>query len=58
MLLRLPHELKEIMRDWLSENYPDKLKHVFSLVGDTRGGKDLRFRLGHSARPASAPTPG
>ena len=27
------------MRDWLSENYPDKLKHVFSLVGDTRGGK-------------------
>src|SRR5215213_4441684 len=39
VLLRLPHELKEIMRDWLSENYPDKLKHVFSLVGDTRGGK-------------------
>jgi DNA repair photolyase len=39
VLLRLPHELKEIMRDWLSENYPDKLKHVFALVGDTRGGK-------------------
>jgi DNA repair photolyase len=39
VLLRLPHELKEIMRDWLSENYPDKLKHVFSLVGDTRAGK-------------------
>ena len=39
VLLRLPHELKEIMRDWLSENYPDKLKHVFALVGDTRAGK-------------------
>ncbi|HEX8165704.1 MAG TPA: PA0069 family radical SAM protein [Beijerinckiaceae bacterium] len=39
VLLRLPHELKEIMRDWLTENYPDKLKHVFALVGDTRGGK-------------------
>jgi DNA repair photolyase len=39
VLLRLPHELKEIMRDWLSEHYPDKLKHVFALVGDTRAGK-------------------
>ena len=39
VLLRLPHELKEIVRDWLSENYPDKTKHVFSLVQDTRDGK-------------------
>jgi DNA repair photolyase len=39
VLLRLPHEVKEIMRDWLTENYPDKLKHVFSLVTDTRAGK-------------------
>ena len=39
VLLRLPHELKEIVRDWLSENYRDKVKHVFSLVQDTRDGK-------------------
>jgi DNA repair photolyase len=39
VLLRLPHELKELMHDWLSEHYPDKLKHVFSLVQDSRGGK-------------------
>src|SRR4051794_20971301 len=39
VLLRLPHELKDLMRDWLSEHYPDKLKHVFSLVQDTRGGE-------------------
>jgi DNA repair photolyase len=39
VLLRLPHELKDIMRDWLAEHYPDKLKHVFSLVGGARGGK-------------------
>lgn len=39
VLLRLPHEIKDIMRDWLSEHYPDKLKHVLSLVQDTRGGK-------------------
>jgi DNA repair photolyase len=40
VLLRLPYELKDLMRDWLVENYPDKLKHVFALVQSTRGGKD------------------
>ena len=39
VILRLPHELKEIMRDWLAENFPDKLKHVFSLVQDSFGGR-------------------
>jgi DNA repair photolyase len=39
VLLRMPHELKEIVRDWLAEHYPDKVKHVFSLVQDTRDGK-------------------
>jgi DNA repair photolyase len=39
VLLRMPHELKEIVRDWLAEHYPDKLKHVFSLVQETRDGK-------------------
>jgi DNA repair photolyase len=39
VLLRLPHELKGIVRDWLAENYPDRMKHVLSLVEDTRGGK-------------------
>ena len=40
MLLRLPHDLKDLMRDWLAEHYPDKLKHVFSLLQEARGGKD------------------
>ena len=40
VLLRLPHELKDLVRDWLKQHYPDKLKHVFSLVRTTRGGKD------------------
>jgi DNA repair photolyase len=39
VLLRMPHEVKDLMHGWLSEHYPDKLKHVFSLVQDTRGGK-------------------
>jgi DNA repair photolyase len=40
VLLRLPHDLKDLMRDWLAEHYPDKLKHVFTLLQEARGGKD------------------
>ncbi|WP_246736188.1 PA0069 family radical SAM protein [Enterovirga aerilata] len=39
VLLRLPHELKGLVRDWLAENYPDRMKHVLSLVEGTRDGK-------------------
>ena len=46
VLLRLPHELKDIMRDWLVEHYPDKLRHVFSVVQEMRGGKDYDSRWG------------
>jgi DNA repair photolyase len=40
VLLRLPHDLKDLMRDWLVEHYPDKLKHVFTLLQEAGGGKD------------------
>jgi len=40
VLLRLPYELKDLVRDWLTEHYPDKLKHVFSVLQEARGGKD------------------
>ncbi|WP_201861115.1 PA0069 family radical SAM protein [Microvirga soli] len=40
VLLRLPHDLKDLMRDWLVDHYPDKLNHVFTLLQEARGGKD------------------
>jgi DNA repair photolyase len=40
VLLRLPLEVKDLVQDWLLTNYPDKLRHVMSLVRSTRGGKD------------------
>jgi DNA repair photolyase len=46
VLLRLPHELKDLMRDWLVEHYPDKLRHVFSTVQEMHGGKDYDARWG------------
>ena len=47
VLLRLPHDLKDLMRDWLVEHYPDKLKHVFSLLQEARGGKDYDAEMEH-----------
>ena len=46
VLLRLPHELKQLMRDWLSEHYPDRLRHVFSVLQELYGGKDYDSRWG------------
>jgi len=40
VMLRLPLEVRDIVRDWLMSNYPDKARHVLSLVRSTRGGKD------------------
>jgi DNA repair photolyase len=40
VLLRLPLELRDLFREWLTENFPDRVAHVFKLIRDTRGGKD------------------
>jgi DNA repair photolyase len=46
VLLRLPHEVKTLFREWLVEHYPDRAKHVMSLINQTRGGKDYDSRFG------------
>ena len=40
VLLRLPLEIKDLFREWLETNVPDRAKHVMSLVRQMRGGKD------------------
>ncbi|MGC1467287.1 MAG: PA0069 family radical SAM protein [Pseudolabrys sp.] len=40
VLLRLPLEVRDLFREWLETNYPDRASHVFKLIRDTRGGKD------------------
>lgn len=40
VLLRLPHEVRDIFAEWLVTHAPDKARHVLSLVRSTRGGKD------------------
>ena len=46
VLLRLPLEVRDLFREWLLENYPDRYRHVFKLVRDTRGGKDYDSTFG------------
>lgn len=50
VLLRLPHELKEIWREWLQLHYPQRAAHVMSLVRQMRGGQDYDGRFGTRMR--------
>ncbi|MGY4514635.1 PA0069 family radical SAM protein [Lysobacter sp. HA18] len=45
-LLRLPHELKDVWREWLELHYPERAAHVMSLVQQMRGGKDYNADFG------------
>jgi DNA repair photolyase len=38
--LKMPFEIKDLFREWLREHFPDKEKHVISLVRGLHGGKD------------------
>ena len=40
VLLRLPLEVRDLFREWLMANFPDRYRHVFKLIRDTRDGKD------------------
>ncbi|MBS0418831.1 MAG: PA0069 family radical SAM protein [Proteobacteria bacterium] len=45
-LLRLPHEVKDLFREWLAEHYPDRAQHVMSIINQSRGGKDYESEFG------------
>lgn len=46
VLLRLPHEVKELFEAWLATHEPGRAAHVMSRIRDTRGGKDYDSRFG------------
>ena len=47
VLLRLPHELRQMFEDWLATHFPDRAKHVLSLIRETRGGALSEPRFHH-----------
>ena len=46
VMIRLPHELKTLFREWLDVHLPDRAEHVMSVIRDMRGGKDYDARFG------------
>ena len=49
VMLRLPLEVRDLFKEWLMANYPDRFRHVMKLVREMRGGKDYDFDLGQAA---------
>ncbi|WP_375567743.1 PA0069 family radical SAM protein [Oceaniradius stylonematis] len=40
VLLRLPLEVAPVFKEWLLRHYPERYRHVMSLIRSMRGGKD------------------
>jgi DNA repair photolyase len=56
VLLRLPLELRQMFEDWLHTHFPDRARHVLSLIRQTRAGQlnDPRFHHRFSGQGAYA----
>jgi DNA repair photolyase len=50
VLLRLPHEVKELFGDWLSAHAPERAGHVLSLVRQCRSGRLYDATFGRRMR--------
>lgn len=40
VLLRLPHELKQLFQEWLDTHYPLKAKRIMNIIRETREGRE------------------
>jgi DNA repair photolyase len=40
LMVRLPHEVSPIFRDWLDAHFPDRKDKVMNLIREARGGRD------------------
>ena len=50
VLLRLPLEVRDIFKEFLEREYPDRAKHVMSVIRSMRGGKDYDSEWGKRMR--------
>ena len=50
VVLRLPHQIKDLFREWLAHHYPLKADHVMSVVQSLHGGKDYDAQWGQRMR--------
>ncbi len=50
VILRLPHEVKDLFHEWLAHHEPLKARHVINIIRDMRGGKDYDSKFGERMR--------
>jgi DNA repair photolyase len=50
VLLRLPLEVKDVFKEFLEREYPDRAKHVMSVIRSMRGGKEYDSKWGERMR--------
>jgi len=50
VMLRLPHEVKVLFKEWLNTHYPLKTDHVMNMVKDIRGGRENDPNFGSRMR--------
>ena len=50
VLLRLPLEVKDVFKEFLEREYPDRAKHVLSVIKSMRGGKEYDAKWGERMR--------
>lgn len=44
--IRLPHEVKDLFKEWLAKHFPQRAEHVMSLIRQSRGGKEYDATFG------------
>ena len=46
VMLRLPHEVKQLFQEWLQTHYPLKATRIMNMVRDMRGGREYDAQYG------------
>ena len=46
IMLRLPHEVAPLFKEWLGVHFPDRARRVMSLIQQASGGRDYDSRYG------------
>lgn len=49
-VIRLPHEVKDLFKEWLAKHFPDRAEHVMSIIQQMRGGKEYDATFGKRMR--------
>jgi len=54
IVVRLPHEVAPLFREWLEIHYPDRAAKVMAMINEMRGGKDNDGNFFDRFRPQGA----